>query len=140
VKSRLVPTPRSRTRFTVRAAAQCDRHHSAAALAAGFKRRQLALVLPARAYVRDPAVRVRIEAIEDGTVRSDIASIGARVQVRQHTVGGRRAITAWLSRRRQPSPCAVADDRQARWLPPAHLTVAQQPSDDEAAARRPQAR
>jgi hypothetical protein len=80
--------------------------HSAAGPAAGFEQqRQLALVLLCEAYVRDPAVRVRLEAIEDIDVLSDVTSIGARVQVKHHlpdhtltdaTPELWRALTVWM--------------------------------------------
>jgi hypothetical protein len=59
--------------------------HSAAGAAAGFEQqRQLALVLLCEAYARDPAVRVRLEAVEDIDVVSYEVSIDARVQVKHH--------------------------------------------------------
>jgi hypothetical protein len=59
--------------------------HSAAHPAAGFEhQRQLALVLLCEAYARDPSVKVRLEAVEDIDVVSDIASIDTRVQVKHH--------------------------------------------------------
>jgi hypothetical protein len=80
--------------------------HSAAGPAAGFEQqRQLALVLLCEAYVRDPSVRVRLEAIEDIDVLSDVTSISARVQVKHHlpdhtltdaTPELWRALTVWM--------------------------------------------
>jgi hypothetical protein len=59
--------------------------HSAAGAAAGFEQqRQLALVLLCEAYARDPAVKIRLEAVEDIDVISDEVSIDARVQVKHH--------------------------------------------------------
>jgi len=80
--------------------------HSAAGPAAGFEQqRQLALVLLCEAYVRDPSVRVRLEAIEDIDVLSDMTSIGSRVQVKHHLLDHTltdatpelwRALTVWM--------------------------------------------
>jgi hypothetical protein len=59
--------------------------HSAAGPAAGFEQqRQLALVLLCEAYVRDPSVRVRLEAIEDIDIISVAPDVDARVQVKHH--------------------------------------------------------
>jgi hypothetical protein len=80
--------------------------HSAAGPAAGFEQqRQLALVLLCEAYARDPSVRVRLEAIEDIDVLSDVTSISARVQVKHHLADRTltdatpelwRALTVWM--------------------------------------------
>lgn len=60
-------------------------NHSAAGAAAGFEQqRQMALVLLCEAYARDPAVRVRLEAVEDIDVISSLVTIDARVQVKHH--------------------------------------------------------
>lgn len=59
--------------------------HSAAGSAAGFEQqRQLALVLLCESYARDPSVKVRLEAVEDIDIVSDVISIDARVQVKHH--------------------------------------------------------
>ena len=59
--------------------------HSAAGPAAGFEQqRQLALILLCESYAPDPSVRVRLEAVEDIDVVSDVVSIDARVQVKHH--------------------------------------------------------
>jgi hypothetical protein len=59
--------------------------HSAAGPAAGFEQqRQLALVLLCESYAGDPSVRVRLEAVEDIDVVSDLVSIDSRVQVKHH--------------------------------------------------------
>jgi hypothetical protein len=58
--------------------------HSAAASAAGFEhQRQLALVLLAEAYLHDPSVKVRLEAVEDIDLVFD-ANATAHVQVKHH--------------------------------------------------------
>ncbi len=80
--------------------------HSAAGPAAGYEQqRQLALVLLCEAYARDPAVKVRLEAIEDIDVVSDVVTIDARVQVKHHladhtltdaTAELWRTLTVWM--------------------------------------------
>jgi hypothetical protein len=59
--------------------------HSAAGPASGFEQqRQLALVLLCESYLRDPLVRVRLEAIEDIDIHSNLVGIGRHVQVKHH--------------------------------------------------------
>lgn len=80
--------------------------HSAAGPAAGYEhQRQLALVLLCEAYARDPTVKVRLEAIEDIDVVSDMVTIDTRVQVKHHltdhtltdaTAELWRAFTVWM--------------------------------------------
>lgn len=108
--------------------------HSAAGPAAGFEQqRQLALVLLCEAYVGDPSVRVRLEAIEDIDVLSDVTSISARVQVKHHlpdhtltdtTPELWRALTVWMD---------LADTLDGD-LPRLHLATTSIAHPDSAAA------
>ena len=109
--------------------------HSAAGPAAGFEQqRQLALVLLCETYTRDPAVRVRLEAIEDIDIVSDLVTIDARVQVKhhlaEHTFTDRtpewwRTLTVWMDLEQALRPDA---------LPRLHLATTSVAHPDSAAA------
>jgi hypothetical protein len=109
--------------------------HSAAGPAAGYEQqRQLALVLLCEAYARDPAVRVRLEAIEDIDVVSDLVTIDARVQVKHHLADHTltdatpelwRTLTVWMDLEAHVRPEA---------LPRLHLVTTSVVDPDSAAA------